>query len=91
MKRKVKGKDRLPKEIEDALAATDGLPFARRTLLRKLGTPAKVEEALRLLKKAKLLVEYPPLVEKPGVRIAQTEHTIFIGEDAAEVLTRTPE
>ena len=88
LKRKIKPRDRLPKEIEDALRETEGLPFARRTLMRVLDDRKKVEEALVLLKKAKILADYPPLVEKPGVRVSQTEHTIFIGETGAEVLTR---
>jgi methionine aminopeptidase len=35
-----------------------------------------------------MLHEYPPLCEKPGVRISQHEHTIHIHEHGAEVLTR---
>lgn len=86
----VKGKvdsARLPPDLKAAVDKAQGLPFARRSLLRELGDPRKVEEALRLLRKAKVLIEYPPLVEKRGVRVAQTEHTIYIHEDSAEVLT----
>jgi methionine aminopeptidase len=90
LKRKPKAKDRLPRALEEAIRATDGLPFARRTLLRHLDSPQQVGEAIRLLDKAKLLVQYPPLCEKRGVRVAQTEHTVFISEDGAEVLTRLP-
>lgn len=89
--RKHKPKDRLPKWIEDALEATDGLPFARRTLLRVVEDVTKVELLLKTLQKARLLHEYPPLCEKRGVRVAQTEHTIFISENGAEVLTRAPQ
>jgi methionyl aminopeptidase len=85
--RKPKPKDRLPADIQEAIDATDGLPFARRTLLRHLPDAKRVEETLRLLKKAKLLRSYPPLCERRGVRVAQTEHTIFISENGAEVLT----
>ena len=60
---------------------------ARRSLLRHLKKEKRVEDALKLLARKKLLQEYPPLVEKEGVRVAQTEHTIFIHEDRAEVLT----
>lgn len=90
VKRKLKPRDKIPPDIEEAVAATQALPFARRTLLRHLSSK-RVEEALKLLKRAKVLIEYPPLVERTGVRVAQTEHTIYIGEDGAEVLTRTPE
>ncbi len=91
LKRKPKTRDSLPRDVEAAVMATDGLPFARRSLLRTLQSPDKVEAALRTLRKAKLLVEYPPLCEKRGVRVAQTEHTMFIGESGVEVLTRAPE
>lgn len=88
--RQPKPKDKLSESTLAALAATDDLPFARRTLLRVLGDPKKVEATLRELEKAKLLHEYPPLAEKSGVRVAQCEHTIFISEQGAEVLTRAP-
>jgi methionyl aminopeptidase len=91
LKRKLRPKDRLPKDIEAALAQTHGLPFARRTLLRHLADLERVEQALKLLARQGMLIKYPPLAEKNGVRVAQTEHTIFIHEDRAEVLTRAPE
>ena len=90
LKRRVKPKDKIPDNILAAVEYSEGLPFARRTLLAALGSMREVEEALRLLDRKGLLVEYPPLVEKPGVRVAQTEHTIFIHEQGAEVLTRAP-
>jgi methionine aminopeptidase len=81
---------RFPPDIAEAIASTENLPFARRSLLRELGSEKKVEQALMLLQKARLIADFPPLVEKPGVRVAQTEHTIVIHEDHAEVLTRAP-
>ena len=91
MKRKLKPKDKIPSDIEGAVLAAQGLPFARRTLLRHLPDQKRVEDAIKMLKRAKVLIEYPPLVERSGVRVAQTEHTIYIGENGAEVLTRAPE
>ena len=88
---KAKDLKKFPEEIAEAIAATDKLPFARRTLLRHLKSAKKVEQALKLLQKTRLLADYPPLCEKPGVRVSQCEHTIFIHEDRAEVLTRNPE
>jgi methionyl aminopeptidase len=87
--RKLRQKDNLPPEVEEAVMWTQGLPFARRSLRRFLDEK-QTEKAIELLRKKKLLREYPPLVEKPGVRVAQTEHTIFIHEDRAEVLTLAP-
>ena len=88
--RRTKPKDKLSPDVQAALETTDGLPFARRTLLRSLKDPKRVEAALRELEKARVLHHYPPLCEKRGVRVAQCEHTIFIGEGGAEVLTRAP-
>lgn len=90
LKRGIRPKDGLPEDVVAAIAKCDGLPFARRTLLRHLDSTKRVEEALKLLTKAKVLLDYPPLVEKKGVRVAQTEHTIYIHEDRAEVLTLAP-
>ncbi|MBX3464399.1 MAG: type II methionyl aminopeptidase [Planctomycetes bacterium] len=89
--RDVRPKDNLAGELQRAVAQSDGLPFARRDLVRWLGSAQKAEEALKVLLKKQLLEQYPPLCEKPGVRIAQFEHTIFIHEHGAEVMTRPPE
>jgi len=32
-------------------------------------------------------VRYPPLVEQEGVMVTQCEHSIYLGEDAVEILT----
>ncbi len=81
---------KLPEDIAEAIDKTRKLPFARRTLLRHLGSDKKVEQALKILYRMKLIADFPPLVEQPGVRVAQAEHTMLIHEDHAEVLTRSP-
>jgi methionyl aminopeptidase len=91
LKRDLRPKDNLPAALEQALARSEGLPFARRDLERWLGTLAAGEAALKTLRKKGLIDEYPPLSERPGVRIAQFEHTIFIHETGAEVMTRPPQ
>ena len=91
LRRGVKAKDSLPKDIFDAMEASERLPFARRDMVRWLGTDMRCEEAIKVLHKKKLIDNYPPLCEKPGVRIAQFEHTIFISENGPEVMTRLPE
>lgn len=91
LRREIRPKDSVPADVLEAVAVTEGLPFARRQLQPKLGSPARVDEAIALLRKKGLIEEYPPLCEKRGVRVAQTEHTIFIGEQGAEVVTRPPE
>lgn len=91
LKRDLRPKDNLPAALEKALAQSDGLPFARRDLERWLGSLKSGDDALKTLRKKDLVDEYPPLCEKAGVRIAQFEHTIFISETGAEVMTRLPE
>lgn len=91
LRRDLRPKDNLPADVLKAMESTDGLPFARRDLVRWLGSLQKGEDAMKLLRKKDLLDEYPPLCERPGVRIAQFEHTVFIHETGAEVLTRLPE
>jgi methionyl aminopeptidase len=80
--------DDLRPDFVAAARATKRLPFARRGLLAHLPDLAAVEAALTAYSDAGLLVSYPPLVERRGVRVSQTEHTIYIHEDRAEVLTR---
>jgi methionyl aminopeptidase len=91
LRRDVRPKDNLPADVHKAMESSEGLPFARRDLVRWLGSLLKGEDAVKLLKKKDLIDEYPPLCERPGVRIAQFEHTIFISENGAEVMTRLPE
>jgi methionyl aminopeptidase len=91
LRREVRPKDNLPADVGKAMAASDGLPFARRDLVRWLGSLPRAEEAVKLLLRKELVDEYPPLCERPGVRIAQFEHTIFIHENGAEVMTRLPD
>ncbi len=91
LKRRIKVRDKLPEDIAAAVEQLENLPFARRTLMRYLKDDAKrVDLSLKLLKKAKILVDYPPLAEKKRIRVAQSEHTMLIHPDHVEVLTRTP-
>jgi methionyl aminopeptidase len=91
LRRDLRPKDNLPADVLKAMEASEGLPFARRDLVRWLGSLQKGEDAMKLLRKRDLVDEYPPLCEKPGVRIAQFEHTILIHETGAEVITRLPD
>ncbi len=72
--------------VAEAMRAFAGLPFAR----RQLGAfpRADVERTLGALLATGALRGYPPLVEAGGRPVAQAEHTIYIGPDGAEVLTR---
>lgn len=70
----------------DAIRAFRGLPFARRQLARF--DRAHLERTLERLLSAGLVHGYPPLAETTGAPVAQAEHTVFVGPDRVEVLTR---
>jgi len=72
-------------EVLAAIGALNGLPFARRQLAAFERT--RVEDTLRALLAARKLAAYPPLVDADGRRIAQAEHTVYVGNDGVEVLT----
>jgi methionyl aminopeptidase len=73
-------------EVLAAIRGFNGLPFARRQL--RQFPRAAVEETLRALRAAGHLGAYPPLVEAQQRKVAQAEHTLYLGPDGVEVLTR---
>ena len=72
-------------EVLAAIRAFNGLPFARRQLAAL--DRSRVEDTLRALRAARKLAAYPPLVDAGGCRIAQAEHTVYVGTEGVEVLT----
>ena len=72
--------------VVDAIRAFRGLPFARRDL--KALPRQRVEETLRALRGEGTLAAYAPLAEATGRVVAQAEHTIYVGPESVEVLTR---
>ena len=72
-------------EVLAAIAGMNGLPFARRQLAHL--DRGRVESTLRALAAAHALAAYPPLVDIHGRRIAQAEHTLYVGTEGVEVLT----
>jgi methionyl aminopeptidase len=73
-------------EVLSAMESLNGLPFARRQLAALPGD--KVEGTLAALLKRGCLRGYPPLAESSGRPVAQAEHTLHVGSDGVEVLTR---
>ena len=69
-----------------AIRRFNGLPFARRQLAQL--PRASVDATLRSLRSAGQLAVYPPLVEADDRKVAQAEHTLYVGADGVEVLTR---
>jgi len=76
--------------VDPAVLATmqsfRGLPFARRNFAQH--PRLRVEEALATLLARGALHGYAPLVETSGSLVAQAEHTVYIGAEGVEVLTR---
>jgi methionyl aminopeptidase len=76
----------LDTRIAAVLVAFRGLPFARRQL--RAFPRALVETTLQALRQRNQLTAYPPLVERSGRKVAQAEHTLYLGPQGTEVLTR---
>jgi methionyl aminopeptidase len=72
--------------VAAVLVEKNGLPFSRRDLMACPRT--EVQAALELLALRGRLHAYPPLVETSGKKVAQAEHTIYVGPDGVEVRTR---
>jgi methionyl aminopeptidase len=72
--------------VAAALAERNGLPFSRRDF--RDCPRGDVDSALRTLARLGRLHAYAPLVETSGRKVAQAEHTIYVGPDGVEVLTR---
>ena len=68
-----------------AIAAFRGLPFARRQLSDL--PRAVVERGLAALLGQGRLAAYAPLAETTGRRVAQAEHTVYLGTEGVVVLT----
>jgi len=74
-------------DVYAVIEKMNGLPFARRTF----GALPKeaIETTLARLMRTGCLSVYPPLNDPdPKVRIAQTEHTMIVTGDGADVITR---
>ncbi|MEZ6016122.1 MAG: type II methionyl aminopeptidase [Planctomycetota bacterium] len=80
--RNTKGVD---KDVLREIVAWRGLPIARRYFNQF--EREVVDDTLSKLARQGSLVRYPPLVEQPGVMVAQTEHTLYIAPDGVEVIT----
>lgn len=80
--RKAKGLDR---DVLRAIESWKGLPIARR-YFTELDQEALEDTFARLARQGSLM-RYPPLVEREGVMVSQTEHSMYLGPDGVEVLT----
>ncbi|MBS3109775.1 type II methionyl aminopeptidase [Candidatus Woesearchaeota archaeon] len=77
----------ITKKVFQEIEKYRGLPFCTRWLAKKF-PEAQVNYAMRDLKQLGVLHDYPPLVDVRHGMVSQAEHTIFVGEDGIEVLTK---
>ncbi|MBR9703053.1 type II methionyl aminopeptidase [Candidatus Woesearchaeota archaeon] len=86
-----KGRPRsqMARDVLKEVEKFNGLPFTTRWLTRKLGA-GKAKFGIRELLKIGVLHEYPPLPEKAGGLVSQSEHTVLV-KDPVEILTVLPE
>ena len=80
-------RDPTTRAVLDLIMGYNGLPFAKRWLLRDF-PEFKVNLALKNLLNLEILREYPPLADKSKGFISQAEHTLIVEEDKARILTR---
>ena len=77
------------RELLAVIEEYHGLPFTTRWLTRKVGE-GKAKLGLRELRQLGMLVEYPPLPERSGGLVSQSEHTVLVKEKPV-ILTKEPE
>ncbi|MFP4117873.1 MAG: type II methionyl aminopeptidase [Candidatus Woesearchaeota archaeon] len=63
-----------------------GYPFARRYLDKTFGKP-RVNFAFKELDNLGVLHKFPPLLDKDGGAVAQSEHSVLVTKDGCEILT----
>jgi len=86
-RRKLKAPRHVDSAVVDQIEARRGMPFSRRELAYAHGEQT-ADRSLRDLLRAGAIFDYPPLVERPDAVVAQFEHTMYVGPDGAEVMTR---
>lgn len=86
-RRKLKAPRHVDSGVADQIVARRGLPFSRRELAYEHGQET-AERSLRDLLRVGAIFDYPPLVERQDAVVAQFEHTMYVGPDGAEVMTR---
>jgi len=86
-RRKLKAPKHVDSGVVDQIVARRGLPFSRRELARAHGNEV-ADRSLKDLMRVGAVFGYPPLVEQGPAMVAQFEHTMYVGPDGTEVMTR---
>ncbi len=74
--------------VEYALNHYGMLPFAERWVMKEFQSKVMVSAGLKELLKNHFIRAYPVLRESNGGMVSQSEHTVYIGADGPEVLTK---
>jgi methionyl aminopeptidase len=73
------------RDVYSLVKEYQGLPFTTRWLTRKLGGKALL--GMQEMKRAGMIAEYPPLLERSGGLVAQQENSFIITKNGCKVLT----
>jgi len=76
-------RNRQARQVLEAAAEFDGLPFAARWL-----DTSRAEMGLRRLEMNDIVRSYPVLKEAAGELVSQDEHTVIVTEDGCEITTQ---
>jgi methionyl aminopeptidase len=76
------------KIVEYAIDNFGMLPFAERWVMKEFKSKVLVSAALKELLQNHFIRAYPVLREADGGMVSQSEHTVYVTKDGAEVLTR---
>jgi methionyl aminopeptidase len=74
------------RDVFSLIKKYQGLPFTTRWLTREMGGKALL--GLSELKRAGMLVDYPPLLERSNGLVAQQENTFMVTKNGCKVLTQ---
>jgi methionyl aminopeptidase len=70
-------RDPITRNVLKEIKTYKGLPFAKRWLERKFGTP-KTNFALRMLMKANCIQDHAPLIDQARGMVSQAEHSVIV-------------
>ncbi len=77
----------ITRKVLQRIIGFKGYPFARRYLDKEFGKP-RVNFALRELDNLGVLHKFPPLLDKDGGMVAQSEHSVLVTREGCEILTK---
>ena len=80
------GRDQSVRKILEKIHTFEGMPFARRWLLKDFPL-IKVALAMRILEQQGIIQGFPPLIEEARGLVSQAEKTLLVTKTGCEILT----